>query len=297
MAERSDEVRRAGDSLSHTLGTPTFESLGERLRAVCEDGGAADGLVTAIETEILPRLMLAHGTSWGEESAAELEASFASPEQIDAFVDILIDGSASAAGRVIESLADSGVPIEDVFLQFMAPTARRLGEMWETDACDFTDVTIGLCRLHELLRHNSVIGDEAFQRGGGSQPAVLLATACGDQHVFGLLMVAEFFRRDGWRVWSEPGASAGELARLAKEESFDIIGLSLARSIEENDVRAEIKALRAASRNKDVKIIIGGACVARDQSIGARLGADGYSVDASAAPQLARSLVVERVWA
>lgn len=293
MAEQIGERTRVVTNAAYDLGASTFESLGERLKTVCEDSASADGLVKAIETEVLPRLMLVHQSREFEAFERKPNIDFATPEHIDEFVDVLVKGSAHAAGEIVDALIATDIPVEDVFLGLMAPTARRLGEMWEEDTCDFADVTIGLCRLHELLRHNSIVGDDIFRGAGAERPSILLGTACGDQHVFGLMMVSEFFRRDEWLVWTEPGASVRELSRIAADQSFDFIGLSLATSMNPSDVKKEIARLRGASANQNVKILIGGALLSREENIHIQVGADGYAVDAAKAPAFARDLLAK----
>ncbi len=294
MAERSGERTETAAGAAYDLGASTFEDLGQRLKTVCDDSASADGLVKAIETEVLPRLMLVHRSDEVTSPGRKPDTRFGTPEQIDDFVDVLIRGSAHAASEIVDGLIATGIPVEDVFLGLMAPTAKRLGELWEEDLCDFADVTIGLCRLHELLRHNSVLGDDVFRAGvDAERPSILLGTACGDQHVFGLMMVSEFFRRDGWMVWTEPGASVRELSRISSDQSFDCIGLSLATSASKRDVKNEIARLRSASRNGNVQVLIGGALLGREEDVHKQVGADGYAVDASKAPVFARDLLAK----
>jgi hypothetical protein len=45
---------------------------------------------------------------------------------------------------ILRSLAERGATAHELCLDLLAPAARRLGEMWNTDCCDFTDVTIAL---------------------------------------------------------------------------------------------------------------------------------------------------------
>ena len=86
----------------------------------------------------------------------------------------------------VNNLIESGVPREEIFLDLLANAARHFGELWESDEWDFSDVTIGLCRIHELLRKHSVLHNpESFWHGGEGQHRILLATACGDQHILG----------------------------------------------------------------------------------------------------------------
>ena len=41
-------------------------------------------------------------------------------------------------------LRERGVSVESLYLDLFGPIARRLGEMWEDDACDFSTVTVAL---------------------------------------------------------------------------------------------------------------------------------------------------------
>ena len=123
--------------------------------------------------------------------------------------------------------------------------------------------------------------------------SILLTTACGDQHVFGVIMVAEFFRKAGWLVNIEPGTTLSEMKRIVSQQHYDLLGLSLARDLSVEDIAREISTLRRASKNKNLKVIIGGASVQRNISIVNEFGADGYATDASKAPDTAKSLLAD----
>ena len=253
----------------------------------------ATDLLKTIESEILPRLMLVHtGASTRPSDVTETLATIG-PEEVAHFSWLMTDQSVSSGQEFIDALMLDGFTLEQIYLELMAPAARRLGEFWETDTRTFTDVTLGLCRLHELLRYNTITpAHRQFFLGSGA-PTVLLATACEDQHVFGILMVAEFFRKEGWHVRSEPGASTEELARIVSTQSYDVIGLSIARSITPNRLSDVVQTVRKASKNKATKILLGGALIQRDESIAQKVGADGACTDAALAPGAAKSLLAD----
>ena len=65
-----------------------------------------------------------------------------------------LSGDDSAAVAYVERLAGDTVPRSStIFLDLLAPTARRLGEMWETDTTDFANVTLAVSRLQRIMRH------------------------------------------------------------------------------------------------------------------------------------------------
>jgi methanogenic corrinoid protein MtbC1 len=251
---------------------------------------AARTLMRVIEGEIIPRLLLAHRV----DAVAALDAAADAP--IDAaertrFLDLVLRGTAAETRSFVDGVLARGVSHETLFLDLLSHTARRLGELWEEDLCDFADVTIGLCRLHEVLRERSSIHEERGAHAADAVPRILLATACSDQHVFGVVMVAEFFRRAGWRVWSEPGAHRSQLAAILAELRFDVLGLSAACSTIAEDLASEVAMLRKASCNRELRVLVGGRLLAELPDLAARVGADAAAGDARSAPDAARVLL------
>ena len=94
--------------------------------------------------------MLAHRTPQECELPADYAAIKVTPDDVADFARLILTRSEAQALDCIESMRIKGAPIESIYLDLLAPAARYLGEMWEEDLCDFTDVTIGLGRLQVL---------------------------------------------------------------------------------------------------------------------------------------------------
>ena len=153
------------------------------------------GLVRTIEGEIIPRLMLAHAAR-GQElvSASGAPTRQIESEQVDALVRAVMTQDTAAALLLVRALIHGGVSLEAIYLDLLSTAARRTGEMWEADLCSFTDVTIGLWRLQEVM-HEVGMANAIPPRTAEPPHRVLLRQTPGEQHSFGLNMVAEFFRR------------------------------------------------------------------------------------------------------
>ena len=177
------------------------------------DRRQAGRLVSAIEDEVIPRLILSQRANVHESHAEAATLAAAGAECVEEFTNILLQHEVEVAYAYIDSIRVRGISLSAVYLELLAPAARVLGEMWEEDRCGFADVTVALCRLHEILR-----GLSATPPANTDTPPlgrrVLLVPVPGEQHTFGLLMVAEFFRRSGWEVWSESLPGARELIGL-----------------------------------------------------------------------------------
>ena len=74
--------------------------------------------------------------------------------------------------------------------------------MWEKDKCTFTDVTVGLWRIKQVMHELSPTFQSVAQEQSHGREVMLVPTP-GSAHNLGLFMVSEFFRRSGWRVSGE----------------------------------------------------------------------------------------------
>ncbi len=246
-------------------------------------------LVRTIEYEVVPRMLIAHRSS---EVGARLQARDRLPtaNDVEELARLVLAHDTTVALSFVAALRAQGTPLESVYLDLMAPAARYLGELWCQDLCDFTEVTIGLMRLHQVLRHFSVTrSSEVASRGDVRR--VLLMPAPHEQHSFGLFMVAEFFRRAGWGVWEESACSSVRLAELVSGEHFDLVGFSLSCDTHLGAVSANIRLVRRASCNRTIGQMVGGRVFAERPELVAKVGADATAVDGKRAVQQAQSLV------
>lgn len=150
--------------------------------------------------------------------------------------------------------------------------ARILGEWWVADTCSFADVTLGLHRLTLLLFALEALPDPGRARLHGG--AVLLAPAAGDQHGFGLAVVAAALRHTGWDVSVELSGDEERLIRRAAAGRLDCIGLSVGHDRAIEPTRRLIERLRHATRATRPTIAVGGPMLTRHPNLAALVGAD-----------------------
>jgi methanogenic corrinoid protein MtbC1 len=281
--------------------SPAYRLAAER-RLVSEPGGddrlsgRLSGLARTIEGEIIPRLMLSRRTDRAYRRAEPEACGLArSPKVIEAadiadFVNIVLTPDAGAAIAYVEAVRHQGVALQTIYLDLLAPAARRLGRLWDEDLCDFATVTAGLGRLQQVLRELSPAFRNAAQRGDRDYRA-LLAPLPGDQHTFGLIVVAEFFLRAGWDVWGGPRTSSDELPLIVGGEWFDLVGISAGSEGALDDLAAEIRVIRRASRNQALAVMVGGPIFVEHPEFVAMVGADATAVDGRQAPLQAEELI------
>jgi methanogenic corrinoid protein MtbC1 len=196
-----------------------------------------------------------------------------------------------ATSVFVRGLIDSGVTAETIYLDLLAPAARALGVYWEEDRCDFVHVTVAVGRLQRALRelsHLVTLASAAADDAG----RILLSCIPGEQHTLGLFMVAEFFVRDGWAVSVGAPVATADLGALVASASYDVVGFSIACDSRLGHLKHEIARVRRRSRNRSVRILLGGRVVAEHPHLVGRIGADGMASDAAVAPAAARQLIV-----
>jgi methanogenic corrinoid protein MtbC1 len=248
-------------------------------------------LQRTIETEVIPRLMLAHRLAAISPSMSSSDlGSTPGPADVETFVSLLLQDDESVCDDFIAALRNRPVAMESIFLDLFSPSARRLGELWCDDLCDFTQVTLGLWRIQKMVYELSRSVPAHLGESTRSTPLrAMLVAAPGSQHTLGLTMVCEFFRRAGWDVYSEPCANAHELTELARHGWFDVIGLSASVDDQLEPLETFISELRSASRNPSVGVMVGGPLFLNNASLVGEVGADFTASDARQAVEMAES--------
>jgi methanogenic corrinoid protein MtbC1 len=244
-------------------------------------------LARTIETDVIPRLVQAHRSG-----AANPQPGSTLPTKADveSFVQLVIQTTEAEAQARIDALRERGVSVESLYLDLFGPTARRLGEMWEDDRCDFSTVTVALGRLQRLLRELSpAFGTEVEHPANGRR--ALFVQPRDEQHSFGLSMVAEFFRREGWDVIGGVGGAVASPETLVRDEWIDVIGFSVGSDARLPWLRDTIAAVRAASRNPALSVLVGGPPLVAHPELAASLGADGTARNGKEAPLVAEQLL------
>jgi methanogenic corrinoid protein MtbC1 len=246
-----------------------------------------------IEAELIPRLMLAHALPSNDATApVELQPAVHDGE-VELLTEMVLRRDAAATQTYVRARCAAGLRAETLYLQLLAPVALRLGEMWEADLCDFTQVTVGLWRLQQIVFEYSA----DFQRDRRVRMnvrRVMLVPSPGSQHTFGVVMVGEFFRRAGWDARGDPSASIAEVSTMLADEWFDVVGLSVGSECHIDAVASAILGFRKSSLNPAIVVMVGGPVVDLSSEFVRRVGADGTAADAPGAVVEAERLVALR---
>jgi len=273
-----------GQNCQHQLASAT-SAAPRRHRARSRSNSA---LSTLIEGEIIPQLLVAHRLR--PERVPMQGSAVISADDVANFVALPLVLQADELLVHVEGYLERGVGIDSIFVDLLAPAARRLGDLWEEDACDFLDVTIGLWRLQEVMRE--IAWGSPIMTGPISAPSrSLFSPMPGDQHSFGATMVHEVFVRAAWDSEVLVAPEMRQLIAKVANKAYDLIGLTVSNEVPSDSLARTIKAIRSVSMNQDVNILIGGYAVTINPALATESGADGSAVDAPGALALANRLV------
>jgi methanogenic corrinoid protein MtbC1 len=261
------------------------------LEKACTEAEYLESLVKTIEGKILPHIIEQHlESSIPEDLLAKAKID---EIRISELTNLVLQEDARTSVDYVKAIHASGTSLEDVYLLLLTPVARKLGQMWEEDESSFTDVTIALWRIKQLMYDLSPLFQQyADENKKGS--SIMLVPLPGSQHNLGLFMVSEFFARAGWRIWGELAATEDEIIRMAENDWFDVVGLSASVREQFPQLKELIKSIKAKSKNPHVGVIIGSPVFNQFPELVDDLGADMVGIDAADALEKA-TFFVERL--
>lgn len=126
--------------------------------------------------------------------------------------------------------------------------------------------------------------------GGKKKAKIILGTVKGDVHDLGKNLLGMMFKGAGFDVFDlGVDISEEEFAESVKKQKPDMLGMSALLTMTMPRLKSTIEFLENKGLRKQVKVIIGGACVT--QKYADEVGADGYAENAAAAVVMAKQLL------
>lgn len=244
-------------------------------------------LALVVETEIVPRLL-----SMNQDKRSSLDGAVAfTALEITAFSDKVLGATTDELEQFVRHMRGHAPAITPLLTNLLAPAARHLGELWNEDLCDFLDVTIAMSKLKRLI---AAFQDSHFEVVLDPRHRALLLCLPGEQHLFGLEIVAEAMRLAGWEVVIAKGESVNGQAALIRRDWYGICGLTLSASAGLSDTARTIDMIRHASLNRNLGVLVGGQAFIGQPQLAAQVGADAAPEDARAAVLVAAKLVRDK---
>jgi methanogenic corrinoid protein MtbC1 len=171
---------------------------------------------------------------------------------VHAFLESVARFDEAAADQVLAD-AFAQLPPDRAVVEVIRPILLEMGERWAHG-----DLSVGVEHFASYLIRRRLLALLAAQPPLGSLPAAVLACVPGEQHEFGLLMLALFLRWAGMRViYLGADVPLADLVRCVRETRPTAVCLSVVYSPLARNLADTVAGLRAAGLS--VPVFVGGA--------------------------------------
>jgi len=247
-----------------------------------------------IEAQIIPRLLMQYGHNHPEVDPRNVGVPISSDE-VKHFAELLIHSSNDICLGYIQALRHEGRDLNEIYLDLIAPAARRLGCYWELDEQSFTTVTLALGRAQRIMQELSPDFRNSESEHKTLSGKALLFAMPHSQHTMGVLMLSEFFIQAGWNVTTVANPSNEEILTLCREQAFDIVGISISYELQWDAMQELVQAIRQCSANSQIGIMAGGALFNAKPELVNQCSADICTLSAPDAVIAAENILKSRV--
>lgn len=212
----------------------------------------------------------------------------ADSDRVRRYLGSALAGDAATAARVAEEPLAAGADVSDVLAAVVARAQVELGRMWqrgEIDAGEEHVASRATEHVMSALRARSTRAPRVGRR-------VLVTTVSGDLHDIGLRMVADQFETSGWDVvYLGASTPARDVARAAVQRDVDLVALSAKLVLHVRATADAIEAVRAATPDRRVPVLVGGRPFEIVPDLWRLVGADGCASSAREAVTTAERIV------
>ncbi|MEY2804912.1 MAG: hypothetical protein RL657_2248 [Pseudomonadota bacterium] len=212
------------------------------------------------------------------------------PAQIEAMAMESFELDSGRFLRHTEQMLRRSIDAEQFLVEAITGAAVVLGDWWASDRLNYRSVELGSERLLELVYD---IADERLRMGHGpSKPhKIVLSMPGSSRHTLGLAVTGEIFHWHGWNVLAGPTVDHDALPSLMHHEWVDVLGLSVADDRDIAGIHDTIMACRELSRNRSLKVMVGGPQAFLRPHLASEVGADGATTHAGQAQATALAWV------
>jgi len=200
------------------------------------------------------------------------------------------NGKRNDAKQLTQALLEAGEKPLDIVEKGLVPGMSAIGEKFKNNEVFVPEMLIAARAMKECMM---VLEPLLALAGIKPKYTVVIGTVQGDLHDIGKNLVAMMLKGANFNV-IDLGTNVipTKFVDAARTSGAQLIGLSALLTTTMPAMKTALEVVRAAAL-PGVKVMVGGAPVTQD--FANEIGADGYSLDAASAVDLALKLVGEKV--
>jgi len=199
----------------------------------------------------------------------------------------ILTGNAAKAVEITEAAIAADADPQAIVNEEMIPAMDEAGRRFENNEFFVPELLIAGRAMKGAMK---LLRPLLAKKGVKPVGRVVIGTVKGDLHDIGKGLVASMLEGGGFDVVDlGVDVPAEKFVSEAVEHKADIVAVSALLTTTMIGMKDVVEALRGSSIQDKCRIIVGGAPVT--QHFADSIGANGYSPNASAAVQLARSMI------
>ncbi|HEX2953956.1 MAG TPA: corrinoid protein [Bacillota bacterium] len=203
------------------------------------------------------------------------------------FSELLLQGNAPGVVETVRQALDEGMAAEVVVNRGLIPAMDQVGAKFKTNEIFVPEVMLAARAMQEGLKILKPILAEAKVEPIAT---VVIGTVKGDHHDIGKNLVAMMMEGAGFRVVDlGTDVSPERFFDAARAHNAQQVAMSALLTTTMPMMQKTIEHFAAQGMREKVRFMVGGAPVS--QAFADKIGADGYSSDASSAVDLAKSFL------
>ena len=211
-----------------------------------------------------------------------------SDTKFSALAQSVIDGHLDAALTEVQRYLAEGVSPQSIMEEHLIGAMSEVGRLFEEGEYFVPELMVAARAMQAAMKIlNPLLMGSGIQKIG----RVVIGTVKGDFHDIGKNLVAAMLEGGGFEVIDlGVDVSPEKFAEAAKEQAGTLIAMSALLTTTMPQMKNVIEKLESDGLRSTSKVIIGGAPVTDE--FARKIGADGYSNNASTAVTLAKSFFV-----
>ncbi len=195
--------------------------------------------------------------------------------EIEQYMDSLFRKDNRKTFYLVQHFIEQGIPLSDVYVEILAESMRRIGELWHTAQITVdtehycTSVTqMAMAQLYPMLF-----------AGERKNKTLLCACPGTELHEMGARMVADLFENDGWdSVYLGAAVPEDAMMEAVEENQPDLIALSV--TMPQHLIACQEMVERLKKEFPERKVAVGGKAFASTHEIWKKWPVDFYAPDA-----------------
>lgn len=205
--------------------------------------------------------------------------------QLQTIYQSILDGQQRDISAQVEKALQNGVSAKIILEEGMIAAMAEVGRLFEAGEYYVPEMLISARAMQvglAILKPH--LADIQFKATG----RVAIGTVKGDLHDIGKNLVAILLEGAGFQVL-DLGVDVTPEKFVEIADRVDVIALSAMLTTTMSNMNIVIDALKAIGKRDQVRVVVGGAPVT--SAFAEKIGADGYSPDASQAVSMIKALV------